>query len=63
MINKPEWVKEGEDLTYGDEELKTARNCFAYIIGNTTMGYEKYGPTFSTLEFWDGLQGHDYNDK
>lgn len=27
------------------------------------MGYENHAPTFNTLEFWDGLQGHNCNDK
>lgn len=50
-------------LTYGDEEPKTVRICFAYKIRSTTMGYGKHAPTFNMSEIYDGLQIHDCNGK
>lgn len=64
-----QWMQMGldghlkKDSTYGDEEPKTARSCFAFRIGSTTMGCGKRAPTFNMLELWNGLQEPDCNNK
>ncbi|KAF3499728.1 hypothetical protein F2Q69_00045724 [Brassica cretica] len=49
--------------TTQDEELKTARDFFAFGNGSTAIGNGEYASTFVMPELGDELQGSDRNDK